>query len=67
MVHPDVALDAVVGLALGGETGCGVEIDLVSGRDLGGIFAFDLVDSVLISNDQGDFNETVVVRTWLPE
>ena len=61
MIHPDVALDAFVGLALGGEAGGGVEVDFVAGGHLGGVLALDLLDGVLVSYDKGDLDEAVVV------
>ena len=61
VIHPDVALDAGVLLALGGETRGGVEIDFVAGGYLGGILALDLFDGVLVCDDEGDLDEAVVV------
>ena len=61
MVHPNVALDAAVVLALGGLAGGGVKVDAVARADFGGVAALDLFDGVLICDNESDFNEAVAV------
>ena len=61
VVHPDVALDAGVLFALGGDSGGGVKVDLVAGRYLGGILALDLLDGIGVGDNECDFDKTVVV------